>query len=120
MLKLYGTPLSNNYNKAKLALLEKGLAFEEVAAPPSQEESFLQRSPMGKVPFIEVDGRFLAESQAIVEYIEETHPNPPGIDKRMNERGGTGGNGTQDDGMSRQGWPTRWRFAVLRTQRFLF
>jgi glutathione S-transferase len=76
MLTLYGTPLSNNYNKAKLALLEKGIGFAEVAAPPSKEESFLQRSPMGKVPFIELDGRFLAESQAIVEYIEETHPDP--------------------------------------------
>lgn len=77
MLKLYGTPLSNNYNKTKLALIEKGVPFEEVATPPSKEEEFLQRSPMGKVPFIEVDGRFLAESQAIVEYVEETHPKPP-------------------------------------------
>jgi len=77
MLKLYGTPLSNNYNKTKIALLEKGIAFEEVATLPSKEESFLQRSPMGKVPFIELNGRFLAESQAIVEYVEETHPNPP-------------------------------------------
>ena len=77
MLKLYGTPLSNNYNKTKLAFLEKGIAFEEVATPPSKEEAFLQRSPMGKVPFIELNGRFLAESQAIVEYVEETHPNPP-------------------------------------------
>jgi glutathione S-transferase len=77
MFKLYGTPLSNNYNKTKIALLEKGIAFEEVATLPSKEESFLQRSPMGKVPFIELNGRFLAESQAIVEYVEETHPNPP-------------------------------------------
>ena len=77
MLKLYGTPLSNNYNKTKIALLEKGIAFEEIATPPSQDEDILQRSPMGKVPFIELDGKFLAESQAIVEYLEETHPNPP-------------------------------------------
>ena len=60
-----------------LVLLEKGVAFEEVLAPPSKEESFLQRSPMGKVPFIEANGSFLAESQAIVEYIEETQPQPP-------------------------------------------
>lgn len=77
MLKLHGTAISNNYNKVKIALIEKGVAFEEVAATPSKEESFLQRSPMGKVPFIEMDGRFLAESQAIIEYVEETQPNPP-------------------------------------------
>ncbi|HYR24827.1 MAG TPA: glutathione S-transferase N-terminal domain-containing protein, partial [Aquabacterium sp.] len=32
MLKLYGFPLSNYYNKVKMVLLEKGLPFEEVRA----------------------------------------------------------------------------------------
>ena len=30
-------------------------------APPSQEEDYLVRSPMGKMPSIEVDGRYLLE-----------------------------------------------------------
>ena len=30
MLKLYGFAVSNYYNMVKLALLEKGVAFEEV------------------------------------------------------------------------------------------
>jgi glutathione S-transferase len=77
MLKLYGIALSNHYNKVKLALLEKGLQFEEVAAPPSQEENVLQRSPMGKVPWIDVDGKTLCETTAINEYLEDAYPNPP-------------------------------------------
>lgn len=76
MIKLHGFALSNNYNKVKLALLEKGVAFEEVYTAPSKDDAFLQRSPMGKIPFIEDDGRFLSESQAIVEYIDETRPGP--------------------------------------------
>ena len=77
MLKLYGTPLSNNHNKTKLVLLEKGIEFEEVATPPSKEDAFLERSPMGKVPFIEFNGRYLPESQAIVEFLEEIYPERP-------------------------------------------
>lgn len=74
MIKLCGTAISNYYNKVKLALLEKGVAFEEVAAAPSQEDSYLARSPMGKMPYIEVDGKFVAESQAILEYLEDAFP----------------------------------------------
>lgn len=71
MIKLYGMPLSNYYNMAKAGLLEKGIEFEEVSAPPSQEDDYLAKSPMGKVPFIEIDGQFLTESIPILEYLEE-------------------------------------------------
>ena len=37
MIKIYGTTLSNYYSTAKAALVEKGLAFEEVSIMPSQE-----------------------------------------------------------------------------------
>lgn len=76
MLRLHGVAISNHYNKVKLALLEKGVAFEEVSTPPSQEAALLAFSPMGKVPYLEVDGCALAESQAIAEYLEDTYPSP--------------------------------------------
>ena len=50
MIKLYGVTISNYYNTAKLALVGKGLAFEEVSMMPSQEPDVLAASPMGKVP----------------------------------------------------------------------
>ncbi|PJZ68507.1 glutathione S-transferase [Leptospira perolatii] len=77
MVKLYGFPISNYTNKVKLALLEKGIEFEDVRVPYSQEEEFLQKSPMGKIPVLEVDGNFLIESQAILEFLEAAYPNTP-------------------------------------------
>ncbi|MDF3010219.1 MAG: glutathione S-transferase family protein [Burkholderiales bacterium] len=79
MLRLCGFHLSNYHNKVRIALLEKGVAFEEDAAcRPSQQDEFLARSPMGKVPFVELDGGVrLAESQAICEYLEEAYPQKP-------------------------------------------
>lgn len=76
MIKLYGLKMSNYYSLTKALLIEKGAEFEEVKAPPSQDESYLARSPMGKMPSIEVDGRFLSESFAIFHYLENTHPEP--------------------------------------------
>lgn len=77
MIRLCGTSISNYYNKVKLALMEKNIPFEAVLAPPSQEEAMLARSPMGKVPFIEVEGKCLSESQAILEYLEDAYPGTP-------------------------------------------
>lgn len=76
MIKLYGLRMSNYYSLTKALLLEKGLEFEEVKAPPSQDEAYLERSPMGKMPSIEVDGRFMSESLAIFTYLERLQPEP--------------------------------------------
>ena len=78
MLVLCGFTLSNYYNKVKLALLEKGVPFtEELAHPRHKTEAMLQASPLGKVPFIRTEQGSLCESQAILDYIEQAHPNPP-------------------------------------------
>ena len=76
-LKLCGFAASNYYNKVKMQLMEKGVPFEEVLVWASQDEAYLARSPRGKVPYIEVDGRTLAESSAICEYVEEAYPDKP-------------------------------------------
>ncbi len=78
MLKLYGFPISNFYNKVKLAFLEKGVNFEEVRGAPGQDAETLAKSPMGKIPYLELeDGRFLSESSVILEYVESVQPDPP-------------------------------------------
>ena len=86
MLKLGGFAVSNYYNKVKVALLEKGIPFEEAFSMTSQEEEYRKRSPMGKVPYLEVDGRFLCESQVICEYLEEHYPSHPLYPKDLFER----------------------------------
>lgn len=74
MLTLYGTPVSNFYNKVKLALMEKGIPFVEELALPSQEPEFLEKSPMGKIPFIKDSNEYIFESGVILEYIESLYP----------------------------------------------
>ena len=76
-LTLCGFPASNYYNKVKLALLEKAIPFAEEFVFPSSKPAFLAASPRGKVPFIRVGDRTVWESQAIVEYLEETGPATP-------------------------------------------
>ena len=77
MLKLCGFSVSNYYNKVKLALLEKGVPFEEETVYTSQDETMKKQSPMGKVPFLRTDSGILTESQVLIEYIEDTYPEPP-------------------------------------------
>ena len=77
MLVLCGPTISNYYNKVKLALLEKGIAFtEEPVKAGSQDDAVLQASPLGKVPFIRTAHGTLCESQAILDYLEAAHPQP--------------------------------------------
>ncbi|MDO8910144.1 MAG: glutathione S-transferase [Pseudohongiella sp.] len=70
MIKLYGFAISNYYNMVKMALLEKGMEFEEVEVRPNQEVDYLSRSPMGKVPCIETEQGFLTETEVIIDYID--------------------------------------------------
>jgi glutathione S-transferase len=77
MLKLHGSPLSNYYNIVKTALLEKRMAFEEVATRPSQETSYLAMSPMGKIPCLQTETGFLAETHPILDFLEDLSPAVP-------------------------------------------
>lgn len=77
MIRLCGMCLSNYYNKVKMALLEKGIPFEEeFVRTGSKEEGVLSCSPLAKVPFIRTAQGALCESQAIVDYLEALQPEP--------------------------------------------
>ena len=78
MLTLCGFPVSNYYNKVKLALLEKGVPFTEEHVPVmSTSDAVLAASPLAKIPYIRTPQGGLCESQAIMEYIEAAYPQPP-------------------------------------------
>lgn len=72
MLKLYGFSVSNYYNMVKLALLEKGLPFEEVPFYAGQSPEALAISPRGKVPVLGVEQGLINETSIILEYLEQT------------------------------------------------
>ncbi|VVM67759.1 Glutathione S-transferase [Pseudomonas fluorescens] len=72
MFKLYGFSVSNYYNMVKLALLEKGLPFEEVPFYAGQTPEALAISPRGKVPVLGVEQGFINETAVILEFIEQS------------------------------------------------
>jgi len=76
-MKLYGFPSSNYVNMVKLALLEKGLPFEYVLAFPDQAPATLEKSPRGKVPYLETPQGFLNEASVILEYLEDLGQGKP-------------------------------------------
>ena len=78
MITLCGFALSNYFNKVKLVLLEKGIAFEEERVMTrSTDEAVLACSPLGKIPFIKTEHGALCESEVIAEYLEAAYPQPP-------------------------------------------
>ena len=71
MIKLHGMPLSNYYNVVKCVMLEQGIPFEEINVRPSQDQDYLSKSPMGKVPCMETAAGFLTETSVMLEYLED-------------------------------------------------
>ncbi len=87
MRRLYHLPLSPFSRKVRLVLAEKKIDVELVEERPWERRlDYLRQNPAGKVPMLKIDGLVLAESPAIVEYIEETHPQPPLLPTNPAER----------------------------------
>ena len=76
-MKVYGFPLSPFVRKVVVALKEKGLDIELVPSNPQQpDEEFAAVSPFHKIPAFR-DGNFaIADSTAIVTYLDAKHPEP--------------------------------------------
>jgi glutathione S-transferase len=76
-LKLTGAGLSPFTRKTRVALAEKGLAYEhDPMAPFGVSAEYKRKHPLGKIPLLEVDGRPLPDSSAICAYLEKLQPTP--------------------------------------------
>jgi maleylacetoacetate isomerase len=82
-MKLYTYFRSSAAYRARIALNLKGIDYESIAvdlrAPTSAQRApeFLALNPQGLVPALVDAGNTLAQSLAIIEYLDETHPEPP-------------------------------------------
>jgi maleylacetoacetate isomerase len=80
-MKLYSYCRSSAAYRVRIALNLKGLAYDYVAVNLLKNEQkgadYLARNPLGLVPALETgDGDLLTQSVAILEWLEETGPEP--------------------------------------------
>lgn len=73
-MKIYGDIQSGNCYKVKLLCSLLGIEHEwvhvNILAGESLTEAFIAKNPTGKIPLLELDdGRFLSESNAILNYL---------------------------------------------------
>ena len=87
MARLYHVTLSPFCRFVRLVLAEKKVEVELIDEKYwLQDPDFMRRNPAGKVPVLKINDQNLAESFAIVEYLEETHPEPPLLPSESGER----------------------------------
>jgi glutathione S-transferase len=76
-LTLYDAPRCPYCARVRIALAEKGVAYETVVIDLSDRPAWLyEKNPKGKVPVLEEGSFVLPESEVIDEYLEERFPEP--------------------------------------------
>ena len=78
---LYSYFRSSAAYRARIALNLKGLAYEQrsvhLVRGEQRAPEYLELNPQGLVPMLVVGDRRLTQSLAIIEYLDEKHPQPP-------------------------------------------
>ena len=80
-MKLYGYSRSSAAYRVRIALGLKGLPVESeyihLRKGVQRGEAYAAINPQMLLPTLEEDGQLFIQSVAIIEYLDETHPNPP-------------------------------------------
>ena len=106
-MKLYNLDLSNFASKTRIALYEKGVAFEKVNPPGGMGSADYKKiNPVGKVPSLQLDnGQVIAESEVINEYLEDKYPEKPLLPKDAEGRAKVDRDQALYEDRKARGWP---------------
>jgi glutathione S-transferase len=75
--KIIGNGLSPFVRKTRVLFAEKGLPYDhEPLIPFNVPPEYKKKSPLGKIPCLEHDGRALPDSSVICAYVEKVQPQP--------------------------------------------
>lgn len=89
-MKLYTFFRSSTSYRLRIALAWKGLAYEPVytSLPKMQHKdpAFIALNPQGLVPALVDEGRVYTQSMAMIEWLDERHPEPPLMPQDIDER----------------------------------
>jgi len=89
-MKLYGFWRSSAAYRVRIALALKGLSYDyltvQLAKGEQYQAAFSAINPQNLVPVLEEDGHLLYQSLAIIQYLDETHPEPRLIPEKPVER----------------------------------
>ena len=89
-MKLYTFFRSGTSHRLRIALNLKGLAYEQIAVDLRREQhlkdDYKAVNPQQLVPALDVGGRILTQSPAIIEWLEERYPDPPLLPADADER----------------------------------
>lgn len=81
MIRLHGYWRSSAAYRVRIALALKGVAYESVevnlVAGDQNGDAYRARNPQGLVPALEIDGTFIGQSLAIIDWLDATRPEPP-------------------------------------------
>jgi glutathione S-transferase len=76
-IKILGASVSPFVRKTRVFCAEKGIPYTlEQINPFSPPPNWRERSPLGRIPVLEHDGRIVNDSSVICAYLEKLHPEP--------------------------------------------
>jgi maleylpyruvate isomerase len=92
-MQLYENEISSATSRVRIALALKGLDVEKIrigiigAGAENRQAEYLSVNPQGLVPALLTDeGLLITQSLAIVEYLDEVHPQPPLLPADIGDR----------------------------------
>ena len=91
-MQLYSFFRSSAAYRVRIALNLKGLPYQTVPLHLRREggehrrPAYIRLNPEGLVPTLQVEGRLLTQSLAIIDYLEEVHPSPPLLPRAAPDR----------------------------------